>query len=738
MKSGKKLLSSLLAALMLATIVPVKTQAADGWSQSGADWYYYKNNQVVKGWMKEGWCWYFLDYTTGKMKTGWVADGSVWYYLGPSGVMQSEYWVVEDGQKYYVDETGAMVSGKATVKDEKDASKKVTCTFATNGLLTGECVEAEEVVESKGEWKKEGTNYYYYKDGVKQKGWITINGKTYYLGGDDYHMYWGVQTINGKKYEFANNGALIGEISTDYEDGYDYTDNYDEKEALYTLIDDLRYDEDLDSLTWVKKDGLDLAAYIRANEIADDYIEERPDDETLEDLLEDCDANYEYVEEYYVEATTVSKAYKALTANRQIKRALLDEEHDVIAMGRVDNIYVILLADEKEESSSSDYGEKEDIADFINYYRDDAGVDELELTDDLDKAADKITLEYVKAYAAEKEDPDYEVILDDYDILYGSSALIFADDADDYTDYEELVDAWMASRTAKKKLLDADYTHMGIGIVEYKKVTYIAVVFVEEEEFDNDSYYDEDKIDIVDWINYYREENDLDELELADDQLDEAAYERVLELMETYTTKRPDKTKYTTILDDYDVEYMSSAQIYAKNVTDFEDLVDSWMSESSKTKLLNEDFTRVGVGIEEYKGSTYVVLLLVEDEGTTGDSDLESDKEEIIHLINYLRLANSVLTVEEGASKAQNVADARAYELARHGYNEEDVEDQLDAKKLKYTYAVEIPVEDCDTVTDLILEIRNNKVLLDEDVEEIVVGAGTYRGDTCWSIILYY
>lgn len=737
MKSGKKLLSSLLAALLLISHAPIKTQAAEGWQQTGSTWYYYKNSQKVKGWMKEGYCWYFLDYNTGAMKTGWVADGQSWYYLGPSGVMQSDYWVVEDGQKYYVDETGVMVSGEAVVLDEKDSSKKVTCTFASNGLLTGQCTE---YTEPSGEWKKEGSNYYYYIDGVKQKGWITINDKTYYLGGNDYHMYWGIQTINGKKYEFANNGALIGEYKvSDYLKGYDPEDYADEKDDLVALINKLRDDEDLDKLDYIDDDEtLDKAAYARANEIYDGYANKRPDDETLEDLLHDVHVEYEFVEEYYVEAVNVTKAFKAFTEDRTAKRALLDEEFDTISIGVCEDVFVILIAisgEEVEEEPTEITGDVEDILDAINYYREEADVDELDTDSKLDKAADKIAYEFAKAYVNDKEEPDYEAILDKNKVLYDYADVLFVEDVEEYDEYASIVDDWMDSRSNKRIVTSEDYTYVGVGVAEYQEVEYIAVVFIEVAKYGN-SDFEEDIEEIMELINDEREYEDLDDYDLADDELADAAYDFVLGIIEGTSA-----TKYKTYLDAHKVDYKSASYIVQKGIEDYDydELIEIWMSSlTTSNKILSEKFTRAGIAIEEYNDVQYIAILLVEDKtttsGSTSSSEADEDKEELFDLINTLRIMNGEYYLDEADKDVVKIADQRAYEIARYGKASDSL--STDLKPEKITGATEIVVEDADTVTEVIFAIRSNADLLD-DYDEIAIGVGTYKGTTCWSIILY-
>ncbi len=58
-------------------------------------------------------------------------------------------------------------------------------------------------------WKVEGGNTYYYKKGVKQTGWLNLNGKRYYLNpAADGKMVTGRKTVGKYYYSFDKSGAM--------------------------------------------------------------------------------------------------------------------------------------------------------------------------------------------------------------------------------------------------------------------------------------------------------------------------------------------------------------------------------------------------------------------------------------------------------------------------------------------------------------------------------------------------
>ena len=116
----KKIISSILAALLTIGVVPVGASAAwrqnsdnswswvennrdshYGWEQINGSWYYFRDTMQT-GWLNIGYT-YYLG-TDGAMKTGWVSVDGAWYYLNNSGVLATD--TVVDG--YYVDSKGAM------------------------------------------------------------------------------------------------------------------------------------------------------------------------------------------------------------------------------------------------------------------------------------------------------------------------------------------------------------------------------------------------------------------------------------------------------------------------------------------------------------------------------------------------------------------------------------------------------------------------------------------------------
>ena len=116
-------------------------------------------------------------------------------------------WKTVDGKKMYY-ENGAPKVGLFTVAGKTyyaDATGYIKTGLQTiNGIKY--YFESDGAM-LKSAWKKiKGTKYYFTDDGSRAKGWVTISGKRYYFksSGKRYFSRW--KTIGGKKYYFTGSG----------------------------------------------------------------------------------------------------------------------------------------------------------------------------------------------------------------------------------------------------------------------------------------------------------------------------------------------------------------------------------------------------------------------------------------------------------------------------------------------------------------------------------------------------
>ena len=235
-KLGLGILTVLATPIAVNTVAGTEAHAAQGWVQSGSSWYFFNDQGQL---VRNAWAGNYWLGSDGKMvtdawvdngryyvgsngawvkeaqkpaetqKQGWVQSGSSWYYyyqgnivrnawignywLGADGRMATNSWV--DNNRYYVGNDGAWIKG----------------------------------YENKTGWQKEGSTWYYYKNGSVVRNvwegnyWLGADGRMatnswvdnnrYYVGNDgawikDYEKKTGWQK-EGSTWYYYKNGSVV-------------------------------------------------------------------------------------------------------------------------------------------------------------------------------------------------------------------------------------------------------------------------------------------------------------------------------------------------------------------------------------------------------------------------------------------------------------------------------------------------------------------------------------------------
>ena len=257
-KSGVVLMTAAALVMGASTI----SLASTGWAEEEGIWVYYNSDgtRASNQWKKYGDNWFYLD-SDGQMAADrLIQDGDNYYYVDANGLMAVNQWVAIDNEDagtddepdhywYYFQSNGkALTNGN----NDKVAIKTVNgrkYAFDEEGRMFFGWVNAESaerIDNSGGEGFKDG-DYYFggADDGVMTVGWLQMdvtyseateddykytaaafnddenqtrwfyfksNGKKVYSDNDERTR---EKTINGRKYAFDANGAMVAEWSLD-------------------------------------------------------------------------------------------------------------------------------------------------------------------------------------------------------------------------------------------------------------------------------------------------------------------------------------------------------------------------------------------------------------------------------------------------------------------------------------------------------------------------------------------
>ena len=202
------------------------TVAKNGFITENKKVYYYKNNQKVVG---QELCidgrWYYFAEKTGEMAVGWTTHHQKRYYYEEDGKMVHGLYVIDNQTYGFDDVTGVQILGEKYLSgawryfDEKTGVMATGWTkhhnkeyyYGTDGAMwygvqtiDGKKYGFDEVkgVKIYGEkYINQAWRYFDEKTGVMATGWTKHHNKEYYYGTDG-AMKYGLQTIDGKKYGF--------------------------------------------------------------------------------------------------------------------------------------------------------------------------------------------------------------------------------------------------------------------------------------------------------------------------------------------------------------------------------------------------------------------------------------------------------------------------------------------------------------------------------------------------------
>lgn len=122
----------------------------------------------------------------------------------------------------------------------------------------------------------------------------------------------------------------------------------------------------------------------------------------------------------------------------------------------------------------------------------------------------------------------------------------------------------------------------------------------------------DETIEVFELVNEKREENGIEPL-VFDEKLAALAYVRAKEQVERNGHTRPDGSKYSTVLSEYDYYFRNNGEnIVITGGYSAEVSVQAWLdSESHRNNMLNDFWTHSGIGIHFENNDCYIVQLFV-------------------------------------------------------------------------------------------------------------------------------
>ena len=265
MKKQTKLVAVLSTAALLAIGASMTSFAATGWAEEDGTWVYYNRDgeRATDSWKKSGNNWYYLD-SDGEMAIDQlIEDGDNYYYVDINGVMASNQWVAIENEDAGEDDEPEhywyyfQANGKALTNGDNDKVSLKTINgkkyaFDDEGKMLFGWVDedtAERIDNTDGDGFKDADYYFGSEDdGAMTTGWLQVdvtydeatnpdyryvaeafnddedqtrwfyfksNGKMIKADSGDRTK---DKTINGKKYAFDENGAMVAEWSLDKDD----------------------------------------------------------------------------------------------------------------------------------------------------------------------------------------------------------------------------------------------------------------------------------------------------------------------------------------------------------------------------------------------------------------------------------------------------------------------------------------------------------------------------------------
>lgn len=181
--------------------------------------------------------------------------------------------------------------------------------------------------------------------------------------------------------------------------------------------------------------------------------------------------------------------------------------------------------------------------------------------------------------------------------IYSASAAGIKGDANGDGVFSIRDAAFIAGALSKGQQLGSSADYNGDGKVNTRDASAIAANFAMP--------YSSEVKEMLELVNEARAKAGAAPLKL-DSALVNAANVRAEEISEVFSHTRPDGSSFSTVLDDFSINYYCSGENIAAGVDSAEITVNQWIdSPSHYQNMINPDYTEMGIGYYYDENSTY-------------------------------------------------------------------------------------------------------------------------------------
>ena len=166
-------------------------------------------------------------------------------------------------------------------------------------------------------------------------------------------------------------------------------------------------------------------------------------------------------------------------------------------------------------------------------------------------------------------------------------------------------------KSQRNLILNNKFTHAAASVYENNGKKYWVMIYVVSRNYSivkQELNIQKERERVVELCNEARKQNNISVSLVLDAKLSEAAQKRAEELIKLFSHTRPNRTDFSTVLKEYNINYKTAGENISNGQFDADDVMKSWLkSPGHRANILQKNFGKIGVGVFEYNGRLYWV-----------------------------------------------------------------------------------------------------------------------------------